>query len=85
MRHAAMDQTVGQISDRWNSNFWCAPRYPTGIIICCEDVCGGDFAVYRFSFTLCLFFAAMTPARVAVVTTGPFLLRLATGTQHVSE
>ena len=26
----------------------------------CEDVCGGDFAVYRFSFTLCLFFAAMT-------------------------
>ena len=61
MRHAAMDQTVGQISDRWNSNFWCAPRYPTGIIICCEDVCGGDFAVYRFSdltsaspdFTLC--------------------------------
>ena len=26
MRHAAMDQTVGQISDRWNSNFWCAPR-----------------------------------------------------------
>jgi hypothetical protein len=60
MRHAAMDQTVGQISDRWNSNFWCAPRYPTGIIICCEDVCGGDFAVYRFSFTLCLFFAAMT-------------------------
>ena len=60
MRHAAMDQTVGQISDRWNSNFWCAPRYPTGIIICCEDVCGGDFAVYRFSFTLCVFFAAMT-------------------------
>lgn len=59
MRHAAMDQTVGQISDRWNSNFWCAPRYPTGIIICCEDVCGGDFAVYRFSFTLCLFFASL--------------------------
>jgi hypothetical protein len=23
-------------------------------------VCGGDFAVYRFSFTLCVFFAAMT-------------------------
>ena len=71
MRHAAMDQTVGQISDRWNSNFWCAPRYPTGIIICCEDVCGGDFAVYRFSFTLCLFFAgwgyaiASIPARCA--------------------
>ena len=36
--------------------FWCKARYPHGWIICCEDVCGGVFSVYRFSFALTLFF-----------------------------
>lgn len=43
----------------WNSRFWCAPKHPDGWILCCEDVCGGVFAVYRFSFVLCIFFASL--------------------------
>lgn len=41
----------------WNSRFWCAARHPDGWVVCCEDVCGGVYGVYRFSFALCLFFA----------------------------
>jgi len=41
----------------WNDRFSCAPAHPTGIIVCCQNECGGVFAVYRYSFTLCLFFA----------------------------
>jgi hypothetical protein len=48
---------AGGISKAWNSKFWCASKHPHGWVICCEDVCGGVFAVYRFSFTLCLMFA----------------------------
>jgi len=40
----------------WNDRFWCKERYPHGWIICCEDVCGGVYSVYRFSFVLTLFF-----------------------------
>jgi len=55
MQHWAQKGTG--ISSSWNSKFWCAPRHPDAWVICCEDVCGGSFAVYRFSFALCLFFA----------------------------
>ena len=42
----------------WNDRFYCAPAHPHAIaIICCANTCGGVFAVYRFSFVLCLFFA----------------------------
>ena len=37
----------------------CAAKHPHGWVLCCEDVCGGVFAVYRFSFVLCLFFAGL--------------------------
>ena len=46
--------------DLWDSRFWCAKEHPDGWVICCADVCGGSFAVYRFSFVLCLFFSLMT-------------------------
>jgi len=44
----------------WNDKFWCSKKYTSGWVICCEDVCGGIFSVYRFSFTLCIFFAFLT-------------------------
>jgi len=53
------------VQSSWNSRFWCAAQYPDAWIICCEDVCGGVFAVYRLSFALCLFFAFL-----ALVTSG---------------
>lgn len=43
--------------DYWNDRFYCAKAHPYGVIICCSNECGGVFAVYRFSFSLCLFFA----------------------------
>jgi len=48
------------ILDSWNDRFWCASKHPSGWVICCEDVCGGIYSVYRFSFALCLFFAFLT-------------------------
>ena len=45
------------MQSQWNGRFWCSPRHPDAWVVCCEDVCGGVFAVYRFSFALCLFFA----------------------------
>lgn len=47
----------GVLNNEWNKRFWCANRHPDGWVICCSDVCSGVFAVYRFSFALCLFFA----------------------------
>jgi len=55
MQHLAKKGTG--VLDDWNGRFWCAPRHPDAWVICCEDVCGGVFAVYRVSFALCLFFA----------------------------
>jgi len=52
-------------SNWWNQRFGCAPAHPDGWIICCAQTCSGPFAVYRFSFTLCVFFAVM-----ALVTVG---------------
>ena len=51
--------------DYWNKRFYCAPAHPSGLILCCANVCSGVFSVYRFSFTLCVFFALLTsvPAR----------------------
>jgi len=46
--------------DYWNKRFYCAPAHPSGLILCCANVCSGVFSVYRFSFTLCIFFAALT-------------------------
>jgi len=43
--------------DYWNNRFYCAPAHHSGFIICCANKCAGDYAVYRFSFVLCLFFA----------------------------
>ena len=43
----------------WNERFGCAPAHPTGWIICCANTCAGVYSVYRFSFMLCVFFAAM--------------------------
>jgi len=52
----AKSSTQGALN-YWNERFYCAPAHPTGLIVCCANECGGVFAVYRFSFTLCLFFA----------------------------
>ena len=42
----------------WNDRFYCAPAHPDALlIICCANRCAGVYAVYRFSFVLCLFFA----------------------------
>ena len=53
----------GKVKDEgqqwWNERFGCAPAHPTGWIICCANTCGGVYSVYRFSFMLCVFFAAM--------------------------
>ena len=46
--------------DWWNDRFYCKDAHPDGLIICCADRCGCVFAVYRFSFTLCVFFAFLT-------------------------
>merc|ERR1719421_420779 len=44
----------------WNDRFHCAPEHTDAImIICCKNTCGGIFAVYRFSWVLCLFFTAL--------------------------
>lgn len=55
----AQDLALNHGKHYWNSRFWCAPKHPGGWVICCEDTCGGVFAVYRFSFALALFFALM--------------------------
>jgi len=54
-QHLGKKATGLQVS--WNSRFYCSGKYPDGWVICCEDVCGGNYSVYRFSFTLCVFFA----------------------------
>ena len=59
MKHAAVDHAVSSGQDWWNQRFGCAPAHPGGWIICCASTCSGDFSVYRFSFTLCLFFASL--------------------------
>ena len=59
MKYAAVDHTISSGQDWWNQRFGCAPAHPGGWIICCANTCSGDFSVYRFSFTLCLFFAAL--------------------------
>lgn len=56
MKKAAMHSAESAPQSYWNDRFWCKARYPHGWIICCEDVCGGVFSVYRFSFALTLFF-----------------------------
>lgn len=49
----------------WNDRFYCAPSHPDAIaIICCARTCSGVYAVYRFSFVLCLFFSAITVCTV---------------------
>ena len=60
MKHQIEHGSISGVQHSWNSRFWCAERYPSGWIICCDDVCGGVYAVYRYSFTLCLFFAFLT-------------------------
>ena len=64
-----MAKTGGQeaINTYWNDRFNCAGAHPTGLIVCCESQCGGVFAVYRFSFALCLFFAFLMCAPRALV------------------
>ena len=57
-REAAVTHASGE--SLWNSHFWCAKEHPGGWVICCADTCGGSFAVYRFSFVLCLFFSTLT-------------------------
>ena len=59
MKDAAVDHAVSSGQDWWNQRFGCAPAHPGGWIICCASTCSGDFSVYRFSFTLCLFFASL--------------------------
>jgi len=56
---SAMEAALSGGRKYFNGHQWCAHKHPTGFVICCEDVCGGVFAVYRFSFTLCLFFTTM--------------------------
>lgn len=69
-----------QAASYWNDRFSCAKAHPTGLIVCCANECGGVFAVYRFSFTLCLFFAFLLCAAarpgllcVSATLTLPFL------------
>jgi hypothetical protein len=57
--HMAHSSTTGVAKHYWNSRFVCAAAHPDGFIICCANVCSGVFAVYRFSFVLCLFFATL--------------------------
>ena len=59
INHAAHMGTAGAL-EYWNSRTECAPAHKSGLIICCATRCAGVFAVYRFSFTLCLFFAFLT-------------------------
>ena len=59
VKDAAVDHAVSSGQDWWNQRFGCAPAHPGGWIICCASTCSGDFSVYRFSFTLCLFFASL--------------------------
>jgi len=42
-----------------NKRFWCSKEHPGGWVLCCGDVCGGVFSVYRFSFALAVFFGLM--------------------------
>jgi len=58
-KHAAMGTVSDGGASLWNGRFWCAAAHPHGWVVCCEDVCGGIFSVYRFSFTLACFFGAL--------------------------
>merc|ERR1719421_103039 len=57
-------------TDYWNEQFFCADAHPSGVIICCANRCAGVFAVYRFSFALCLFFAFLTLCTVGTTKFG---------------
>lgn len=62
---AARASAKGALS-YWNDRFYCAPAHPDALaIICCANVCSGVFAVYRFSFVLCLFFAFLMVCTIA--------------------
>jgi hypothetical protein len=39
-------------------------------VVCCEDVCSGSFSVYRFSFTLSLFFGTLALFTVGTTRAG---------------
>lgn len=67
-QHYAKQGTGVQHS--WNSRFWCASKHPDAWVVCCEDVCGGNFAVYRFSFVLCLFFTFLAFLTIGVTRFG---------------
>lgn len=56
---SSIDAALAGGRSYWNHKFWCAPKHPGGWVLCCEDVCGGVFAVYRWSFVLCVFFAIL--------------------------
>lgn len=57
MLDLAAHASASQAYDYWNKRFYCAPAHHSGFIVCCANVCSGVYAVYRVSFTLCLFFA----------------------------
>eukprot|EP00965_Chrysotila_dentata_P047292 1569529-Pleurochrysis_carterae.AAC.1 len=59
IQHAAMHSASSGAQSFWNDKFWCASQHPGGWVICCEDVCGGVYSVYRFSFALTAFFALL--------------------------
>jgi len=55
----ALHSAVSTPESFWNNRFWCHDEHPGGWIICCADVCGGVYSVYRFSFTVAVFFCLM--------------------------
>jgi hypothetical protein len=59
IKNAVTDHAKSSSQDWWNDRFGCAAAHPDGWIICCRSTCGGVFSVYRFSFTLCVFFATL--------------------------
>lgn len=56
----AMESVVSGIGQgSWNDQFWCAKAHPHGWVLCCADVCGGVYVVYRFSAALAIFFVSL--------------------------
>jgi len=58
--HEAASYSAQAALDYWNSRSSCGPAHPSGLVVCCANVCSGVYVVYRFSFTLCCFFAFLT-------------------------
>lgn len=70
MASALAHQTAQMGFDYWNERSSCGPAHHNGLVICCANVCGGVFAVYRFSFSLCLFFAFLLLCTLGTTTFG---------------